>query len=140
MKRFMYYFIWFLCIGFICYLGSQYYMSLKSIAQDKFDDKFFFVYSIAFPIIMGMLLKLPLLVKDIRRQKKWTFDWAKFLAIGVPTFFIGSSPAWIYTVWIYTPLVDYSAYMNLLNIVTYTPFATVAGVVFGYCLLDVLKK
>ena len=140
MKRFMHYFIRFLCIGFICYLGSQYSISLKFIAQEKFYDKFFFMYSIAFPIIIGMLLKFPLLLKDIKQQKKWTFDWAKFLAIGIPTFLIVSFPAWIYTVWTYTSLGDYSVFMNLLNIATYTPFATIAGVVFGYCLLDVLKS
>lgn len=140
MKRFTHYFVWFLCIGFICYLGNQYYLNLKYIAQEQFDDKLLFVYSTAFPIIIGMLLKLPLLVKDIKQQKQWTFDWPKFIAIGIPTFSIVSSPAWIYIIWTYTSLGDYSILMNVLNVVTYTPFATVAGVVFGYCLLDVLKR
>ncbi|WP_056832058.1 hypothetical protein [Psychrobacillus sp. FJAT-21963] len=88
MKRFMYYFVWVLFIGFICYLGSHYYMSLKSIAQETFDNKLFFIYSLVFPVIIGMLFKLPVLVKDIQQQKKWTFDWVKLLAIGAPTFFI----------------------------------------------------
>ncbi|WP_186673008.1 hypothetical protein [Sporosarcina sp. BP05] len=133
MKRFMYYFVWVFFIGFICYLGSLYYMSLKSIAQTTFDNKLFLIYSLVFPVIIGMLLKLPVLVKDIQQQKKWTFDWVKLLAIGAPTFFIVTSPIWIYTSF-------GEHFSDYLRITISTPFATAAGIVLGYCLLDILKK
>lgn len=72
-------------------------MSLKSIAQATFDNKLLFIYSLVFPVLIGMLFKLPVLLKDIQQQKKWTFDWVKLLAIGAPTFFIVTSPVWAYT-------------------------------------------
>ncbi|MCM3745187.1 hypothetical protein M3193_13690 [Sporosarcina luteola] len=140
MKRFMYYFVWVLFIGFICYLGSQYYMSLKFIAQETFDNKLFFMYSLVFPVIIGMLLKLPVLVKDIKQQKKWTFDWVKLLAIGAPTFFIVTSPVLIYLIWTYTSIGQHSIFQDYLIITISTPFTTAAGIVLGYCLLDILKK
>ncbi|MEK5068687.1 hypothetical protein [Sporosarcina sp. FSL K6-1508] len=49
-------------------------MSLKSVAQETLDNKLFFIYSLVFPVIIGMLLKLPVLAKDIKQQEKWTFD------------------------------------------------------------------
>ncbi len=140
MKRFMYYFVWVLFIGFICYLGSHYYMSLKSIAKETFDNKLFFIYSLIFPVIIGMLLKLPVLVKDIKQQKKWTFDWVKLLAIGTPTFFIVTSPVWIYLIWTYTSFGEHSIFTDLLRITSNTPFTTAAGIALGYCLLDILKR
>ena len=139
MKRFMYYFVWVLFIGFICYLGSQYHVSLKSISQETFDNKFF-IYSLVFPVIIGMLLKLPVLVKDIQQQKKWIIDWVKLLAIGAPTFFIVTSPVWIYLIWTYTSLGEHSIFTDFLRITISTPFTTAAGIVLGYCLLDILKK
>ncbi|AOV07060.1 hypothetical protein [Sporosarcina ureilytica] len=140
MKRFMYYFVWVLFIGIISYLGSQYYLSLKSLAHGMFDSNLFIIYSLVFPVIIGMLLKLPGLIKDIKQQKKWTFDWVKLLAIGAPTFFIVTSPVWIYTIWTYTSLGKHSIFADFLRVTISTPFTTAAGIVLGYCLLDILKR
>lgn len=97
LKRFIYYFSWVLVIVFICYLGSRYYLSLKAIAESTFDYKGIFIFNLIFPILMGMLLKFPGLIKDIQHQKKWTFDWVKLLAIGTPTLYIATIPIWSYS-------------------------------------------
>ncbi|WP_342598020.1 hypothetical protein MHB48_10360 [Psychrobacillus sp. FSL H8-0483] len=135
MKRFMYYFIWVLIIFIICYLGSQYYMRLKAIAESTFDYKGTLIFYFVFPILMGMLLKLPGLVKDIKQQKKWTFDWVKLLAIGTPTLYIATIP-----IWTYKSFGEHFLFADYFRITIFTPFITVAGIVLGYCLLDVLKK
>jgi len=135
MKRFMYYFVWVLFIGFICYLGSQYYLNLKDLVQVTFHNTFFIIYSLVFPVMIGMLLKMPVLIKDIQQHRNWTFDWVKLLAVGAPAFFIVTYP-----IWTYTPFAEYLIFTDLFRIATSTPFTTVAGIVLGYCLLDILKK
>ncbi|MFF2755283.1 hypothetical protein ACFVR1_16205 [Psychrobacillus sp. NPDC058041] len=135
MKRFIYYFGWAIFIGFICYLGSMYYMSLKSYAEETFDYKRIFIFNLVFPIIIGMFFKLPTLVKDIQQQKKWTFDWVKLLAIGIPSLYIATSP-----IWTYTSFGEHFLFADYFRITISSPFTTAAGIVLGYCLLDILKK
>ncbi|QFG00007.1 hypothetical protein PB01_14885 [Psychrobacillus glaciei] len=135
MKRFMYYFGWTIFIGFICYLSSVYYMNLKSNAEETFDYKRIFIFNFVFPIIIGMLFKLPALVKDIQQQKKWTFDWVKLLAIGTPSLYIATSP-----IWTYTSFGEQFLFADYVGMTISTPFTVAAGIVLGYCILDILKK
>lgn len=135
MKRFLNYFAWVLLIGFICYFGSRYYIDLKSNAKVTFNSNSVVIYKIMFTIFIGMLLKLPMLLKEIQLQKKWTFDWVKLLAIGIPSLYIITT-----SIWVNTSFGQRFLFGDSLRIIISTPFTTVAGIVLGYCLLDILKK
>lgn len=135
MKRFLYYFSWVLLIGFICYLGSRYYINLKTNGEATFKSNGFIIYNIMFTIIIGMLLKLPVLLNEIQLQNKWTFDWVKLLALGIPTLYIITIP-----IWSNSSFGQRFLFGDYFRIINSTPFTTVAGIVLGYCLLDILKK
>lgn len=135
MKRFLYYIGWILLIGFLLYLGTKYYLFLKEEARTTFISDFFVMYNMVFTIIIGMLLKFPMLLQEIRLKKKWTFDWVKLLAFGIPTLYIVTIPFWANS-----SFGQQFLFSNYSRIVIGTPMITVAGVVLGYCLLDILKE
>ena len=85
MKRFFYYFGWTLGIGFIIFLGAKYQMRLELEAMATFELAQVVWFSSIFPIVIGILLKLPKFLNEIKQNKQWTFDWVKFIAIGFPS-------------------------------------------------------
>jgi len=62
---------------------SYIYLGMKRIFQieEVTSANFTILSVVVFPIIIGALLRLPCEVKE---NKKWAFDWSKFIAIGLP--------------------------------------------------------
>ncbi|WP_232828048.1 hypothetical protein [Paraliobacillus sp. X-1268] len=93
------------------------------------------IYATIFPIVIGLLLRLPKLIIEIKQNKQWTFDWIKFIAIGLPSFYIIAMS--------FLPFADLEAVsikVPEMNMIDNPTFHIIAGVVFGYILLDSLKK
>lgn len=135
MKRFLYYLVWTIAIGFIVYLGAKFQLWLSQEAEVTYNLFPFYLFSLIFPIVIGMMLRLPKLVNEIRQNKKWTFDWAKFIAIGLPSLLILS----MYVLLFYLP--DSMQLFIPIAIFLGSPFIQIIpGVVFGYILLDSVKK
>lgn len=74
MKTFLYYFCWTIVISFIIYLGAKYQMWLQLEASKNFELSSLYLYSTIFPIVIGMMLRLPKLLTEIRQNSQWTFD------------------------------------------------------------------
>ncbi|WP_157967349.1 hypothetical protein [Paraliobacillus zengyii] len=89
------------------------------------------IYGTIFPVLIGLLLRLPKLIIEIKQNKQWTFDWVKFIGIGLPSFYIIAMSFLPFAISIKLPEI------NMLESPT---FQIIAGVVFGYILLDSLKK
>lgn len=92
------------------------------------------LYGIIFPIVIGLLLRLPKLFIEIRQNKPWRFDWIKFVAIAIPTLYVIAM-----SIFPYTPV---AAIINTpLIIMEGTPtIQIIVGIVLGYTLLDCLKE
>ena len=81
------------------------------------------------------MFRLPKFINEIKQNKQWMFDWIKFIAIGLPSLCI----LLINTLKIYIP-------ENMIEFIPQTIFLTdstiplIAGGVFGYVLIDSLKK
>jgi len=121
-KKFLYYLGWAIFIGLITYFGSKYRWHL--LEKDA-AIIFFALFSIVYPIVIGILIKLPNFIVEMKQDKtlKWRFDWIKFIAIALPYLFIMIA----------------SSFPN--KIVPSSPdLQFIAGVVQGYMLLDSLKK
>lgn len=135
MKKFFYYLGWTVSIGIIIYLGSKYQLSLEKEADETFNVVSVVLFSSIFSIITGILLRFPKLINEIKQKKKWGFDWIKFSAIGLPSLLI----LLIYLFIIYLPV----SILQFIPQVLYlgnSSIQIIAGVVFGYILLDSLKK
>lgn len=112
-----------------------YIIRLKREAAAAFEVVPVIIFSVIFSVVIGILLRLPKLIKEMKQNKQWEFDWIRFIAIGLPSLFV---------------LLIYAATTNLPeNILPFIPeaiflgnttFQMTSGVVFGYILLDSLKK
>ncbi|SET93966.1 hypothetical protein SAMN05421676_11192 [Salinibacillus kushneri] len=86
MKRFLYYFGCTVIMGFVFYLGVKYQIRLEEKADITFDLMSVLLFSAVFPIFIGMSLRLPKLIVEIKENKQWKFDWIKIVAVGVPPY------------------------------------------------------
>ena len=136
MKKFSYYFCWTIIIGFIIYIGTKYQLSLKQEAERNLDFIPVILFSSLFSVVIGFLLRIPKLIIEIKQNKQWTFDWIKFSAVALPSFFII-----VLSILPFTNIGEFTAKIIPLTFVFGEPtIQIIACVVFGYTLLDCLKK
>ncbi|MEK4404660.1 hypothetical protein MKZ26_09545 [Sporosarcina sp. FSL K6-6792] len=135
MKKFSFYFVSTIVIGFILYLAMGYQERLRKEVAETFN----YMTSIApvtiFPILFGLLLRLPKLILEIKEKKQWSFDWIKFVAIGIPSLYIAMMP--MLQVFFGMKLLFGREILLLGDPIAFTK---IAGIVFGYVLLGSLKK
>lgn len=135
MKRFSFYFVSTIVIGFILYLLMGYQERLREEVAETFNYMTFITPVTIFPIFIGLLLRLPKFILEIKEKRQWSFDWIKFVAIGIPSLYIAMMP-----------MLQVFFGMKLLFgreiLLSGDPiaFTTIAGIVFGYVLLGSLKK
>lgn len=134
MKRFLFIFFSTAVIGFVFYFGMDYQMRLREKSAIIFDIKPYISFASFFSIVIGMLLRLPKLLLEIRDKQRWSFDWMKIIVIGIPSLYIAMIPLFAI---VYGMNLWFSNVVMLLGDITFT---TIAGVIFGYVLLDSLKS
>ncbi|UAL47854.1 hypothetical protein K7887_02475 [Sutcliffiella horikoshii] len=132
MKNFFKYFFWTVVIGFIYYAGSRYELQLLNEAQMNYNFWPQVIFAALFPILIGILLRLPKLIKEIQEEKAWSVNWMKLLAVGLSTLYVSLVPV--------LSLTGLFRYMPFAMDIIHLDLATLAGVVFGYVLLDSLKE
>ncbi|WP_404469501.1 hypothetical protein [Sutcliffiella horikoshii] len=132
MKNFFKYFFWTVVIGFIYYAGSRYELHLLNEAQMNYNFWPQVIFAALFPILIGILLRLPKLIKEIQEEKAWSVNWMKLLAVGLSTLYVSLVPV--------LSLTGLFRYMPFAMDIIHLDLATLAGVVFGYVLLDSLKE
>ncbi|MFC2947002.1 hypothetical protein [Virgibacillus sediminis] len=93
------------------------------------------LFGTLFPIVIGLLLRLPKLIIEMKRNKQWIFDWIKFMAIGIPSLSII-----FMSIFPFTPLSEGFFTIPEIILIGSPTIQIIAGVVFGYTLLDSLKK
>ena len=134
MKRFLFIFFSTVVIGFVFYIGLEYQVRLRERSAIVFDIKPFIIFASIFSIFMGMLLRLPKLILEIKDKRKWSIDWVKVMIIGVPSLYVAMIPLLIISFG--TNLLFSKSFLLLGD----TIFTSIAGVIFGYVLLDSLKS
>ena len=130
MKRFLYMFCWMLVIVFLFYCAIQWRMSLVILMKEEFLFLPLMIFTVVFPIILGMLLRLPKLILEWKQYNKWSYDWMKFFVVALPNLFV--------------LILFVLSYFNLFTVVHVFIVGdyilpTVVGLVFGYALLDCIK-
>ncbi|WP_102691954.1 hypothetical protein [Rummeliibacillus pycnus] len=135
MKRFVIYLVWVIIIGFAIYCGLRFMNYLANEAEMSFETYPLMIFTYTFPILTGILLRLPKFFAEKKGKKKWSFDWVKLITIGFPALYL--------TV---LPILNYSSYGDQLlfahEVVLLgdtTILTTITGVIFGYVLLDSVK-
>ncbi|KPB05924.1 hypothetical protein AAV98_03050 [Bacillus sp. CHD6a] len=85
MGKFLMYFFWTVAIGFIIFSGSRYELQLMEKGQMNYNLWPAVIFATVFPVLIGILLRLPKLITEIKRDKAWSVNWIKLLAVGLPT-------------------------------------------------------
>ena len=123
-------FCWMLVIGFLFYYAIQWRMSLVILMKEEILFLPLMIFTVVFPIILGMLLRLPKLILEWKQYNKWSYDWMKFFVVALPNLFV--------------LILFVLSYFNLFTVVHVFIVGdyilpTVVGLVFGYALLDCIK-
>lgn len=134
MKRFLYIFCSTVIIGFILYFGVEYQMKLREKSAITFNLNPYFIFTSIFPIFIGMLLRLPKWIIEMKENKKWSFDWIKFIIIGIPSFYLALTP--ILLIYFGTNILFSKMFIPIGDFT----FTSICGVIFGYVLFDSLKR
>ncbi|KYG59495.1 hypothetical protein [Planococcus maritimus] len=139
MKRFFYYFAWSIAIALIVYLGLQLQELLKERMQTTFNLVPYWIYVTLFPIVIGILLRTPKFMLERKEKRISGFDWSKFLAVGLLSFVVI-----VLSLMPFLPLenLPYPEFYNQISLILFssTTAQTIAGLVFGYTLLDSFKS
>ena len=123
-----------MAIGVTFYMGMGYQVELRKQYAITFNLKAYIIYTTIFPVCMGVLLRLPKLIVEIKDKKKWSLDWMKLLIIGIPTLYIAMIP---FLAIVFGKKLLFSEAFMLLGDMT---LISIAGVIFGYVLLDSLTS
>ncbi|WP_173918621.1 hypothetical protein [Halobacillus sp. Marseille-Q1614] len=134
MKRFLGYLFMTIFISALVFYGYKIPLDIKENMSFEAPIHVFTILTAIFPVIIGVLMRLPKLIIEIRGTTRLGFDWIKLLAIGGPALYISQ----MLILYFYTPFGHILPFGGTL-VNTDTPIAAVAGVVFGYVLLDSLK-
>ncbi|PKR79130.1 hypothetical protein CEY16_05095 [Halalkalibacillus sediminis] len=134
MKRLVWYLSWVIIIIFIINAGVQYRIHLTLEANTEFVTWPYYSFLAIFPILIGILLRLPQFILEIKSKQPWTFDWLKLLVIGLPALYVTLMPLFYF-------LVPFELlFQNEIISGRGEYFTITAGIVFGFVLLDSLKK
>ncbi|SFF04736.1 hypothetical protein [Alteribacillus iranensis] len=131
-KRFVYKIVCVGIIGFFLLSGSKYQVYLKDVAGATFEVLPVTIFSVVFPILIGVLLRLPQLLLEIKEKREWTCNWIKLLVVGAPALYVTSLPLLMYLPGGMNFWLVYEAMIVGNGTIT----TTVTGLVFGYVLLD----
>ncbi|WP_053367968.1 hypothetical protein [Bacillus sp. FJAT-27245] len=135
MKKFLHYLGSTLFVCIILYMGMKYHFHLKKEAEATYQMLPLLFFAVVSPIVIGMVLRLPKLILEILERKRWTFDWAKIVAVGLPALYVAMLP-YVY----YTQIGGHLPLAKEFAILEYSAIPTAAGIIFGYVLLDSFKK
>jgi len=134
-KRFLYNLGCTVVIGFLLYFGLMYKVDLKEEVDMTYNMKPLIIFSTIYPIIIGLLLRLPKLFLEIKERKHWTFNWTKVIPIGLPALYIALLPSLVFLTGIKFLFAKELIFLDSSSVIT-----TTAGIVFGYVLLDSVKS
>ena len=135
MKRFFYYFGWMLVVFLVFYGGRVLEIRINEASMRSFAVMPTVLFTVLFPIILGVVLRLPKFILEIKEDKRWTFDWVKLLAVGLP---------WLYIIVMsilpFTPMFRGEIRIPQFVMIGGSTLYMLAGIILGYTLISSLKE
>ncbi|MEA4902525.1 hypothetical protein [Desulfitobacterium sp.] len=140
-KRFSLYLLFTILVLIFLYLGFRYEINLRIQTGKTYSSPAqYYFYSALFPILVGIILALPGLIREFRKIGKWSMDWIKLLAIGVPTLLLNLNLILI----AFTPIgkIEYFTTFNpfIEVMITDESVISLCGAIFGYILISSFSK
>lgn len=127
LKRLVAYFIFVVLVGCFIVWANSFKIALKNEMSP-----FLIIFVMLLPIFIGLVLALSRFISAIQKTGVWTFDWVKFIAIGLPSFLAAGS---MFIFWAISFLHKYMPFLFNNAILS-----TTGGIVFGYVFLSSLNN
>ncbi|MFD1032651.1 hypothetical protein [Metaplanococcus flavidus] len=91
-------------------------------------------YIALFPVAIGLLMRIPKFILQLKSSRSLSFDWILFTAVGLPTLYVV-----VMTFLPFSPLG--AGWLRIPEIISIggVTVPTIAGLVFGYVLLGSFK-
>ncbi|MCM3601037.1 hypothetical protein M3175_09865 [Robertmurraya korlensis] len=135
MKRLTKYLFVTVLFAIILFIGAFIQLEIQEYQRSNYRMVPLMSFVSFFPILIGMFLRVPGLIRDIKQNKCRGIDWVKVLLMGIPSLYIALYP-FFFSIGIPVTFVFLT---NLLLGTSYVT-TTIAGVVSGYILLGSLKR
>ncbi|KGP73461.1 hypothetical protein [Pontibacillus yanchengensis] len=130
MNRFIYYLLWTLLFISVLYFGSKWYFELKQLAQVEYNPIPHYMFSTLFPIVIGLLLKVPGMW-DHRHVTRWGMDWPKLIVIGAPSLYFS-----VGTLLVLTNIIPTLPLFTFAMTKAFPSIHIISGIILGYVMLD----
>ncbi|WP_070119707.1 hypothetical protein [Bacillus marinisedimentorum] len=136
MKRLILYALYAAVMGALVYWGFKVPLDLRNTFYEGVPMGLVLIYATLFPVMIGMLFRLPTFIRDIKEGKEWSINWAKLLGIGLPALYVSQMMHLYFSLPFGRMLPFGAAIVGNSDI----PLALIAGIALGYVMLDSLKE
>lgn len=123
--------IYIICIStiiLVSIMGDEFNKYLIVLHSTDFESQYFWLLPI-YPILIGCLIALPQIIRNISKTGFWHFDWVKFLIMGIPSLYIA-----------FTHIIYFSGFGGFLPVLHSEHLYIIGGIIFGTVLLTSFYK
>lgn len=121
---------------FLIYFGDYYQEEMRVLTGRTFNPFPSTLFSVIYPVIIGLYLALPEFIHVLRRTGKMMVNWVRIIIIGIPTLLIDISVM----LYFFTPLGQVSIVRWIVSDGYSLLGRALIGVVFGYTILISIGK
>lgn len=133
MKRGILDFVIVVTFGILLYYGTLYQEHLRKLSGVTFNIYPFLIFTVLFPIFIGVLLISPNIKRKIKSEGKLAVDKYKLIFMGIPTLYASLMPLFYFSsIAQYMPL---GYYIQEYSIVSFA-----AGVALPYIIITSIKR
>ena len=134
LKRIVGYFVYVIAFGSFVIVAEQLQRYLANLFSRTYDPTYYWTFLSIYPILVGVMLALPRLVKLFGQEGSWKVDWIPLLVVGFPSLLVAI-----------TSMICLAEFAQTWRITTlifmYTPnLIYVAGILFGFVLVSSLGR
>lgn len=130
LKRIVGYFVYVITFGSFVIVAEQLQRYLANLFSRTYDPTYYWTFLSIYPILVGVMLALPRLIKLFGQEGSWKVDWIPLLLVGFPSLLVAITPI----LW----LAEFAQNWKTATLIfMYTPNLTfVAGILFGFVLVS----
>ncbi len=134
-KRFIALFLYIIFVLFLEHSVDFYIHFLTNEVKETGRFSTSTILKILLPYLIGFLLSIPKVCEEITKKGSWKWDWVKFLAIGIPSFYISA-----FRIFYYVPLINYLYAPKFFFFSQSSLVLDTTAIIFGFILLGTLYK
>ena len=136
MKKIIGYLLYVSGLFLLIYFGDYYQEEMRVLTGRTFNPLPSTLFSVVYPVIVGLYLALPEFIRVLRRTGKIMVDWVRVIIIGIPTLFIDISVV----LYFFTAVGQGSIVRWIVSDGYSLLGRALIGVVFGYTMLMSISK